>query len=142
MPVFGSAQWSGPAGNPTPSAPGLDVNTIQNVGESGQSYLGLGVGASSLRAETTAAGSIPLRTNNTQAVPTAALLALQVGGTTAWSLANGAQAGGTNVGGTVYFGTGAPVNASGVNGDIYLRVDGGAATTIYQRRAGAWVGIV
>ena len=39
-------------------------------------------------------------------------------------------------------GTGAPNNANGDNGDFYLRSDGGALTTIYQKRAGAWVGIV
>lgn len=38
--------------------------------------------------------------------------------------------------------TGAPNNANGQDGDIYLRVDGGVLTTIYQKRAGAWVGIV
>ncbi|SRR5258706_40675 len=39
-------------------------------------------------------------------------------------------------------GTGAPNNANGNNGDIYFRSDGAALTTIYQRRAGAWVGII
>lgn len=39
-------------------------------------------------------------------------------------------------------GTGAPNNTNGNNGDFYLRSDGGALTTIYQKRAGAWVGIV
>lgn len=39
-------------------------------------------------------------------------------------------------------GTGAPFNADGQNGDFYFRSDGGALTTIYQKRAGAWVGIV
>jgi hypothetical protein len=39
-------------------------------------------------------------------------------------------------------GTGAPNNANGANGDIYFRSDGGALSTVYQRRAGAWVGIV
>jgi hypothetical protein len=43
---------------------------------------------------------------------------------------------------SVYGGTGAPVNGEGANGDIYIRSDGGALTTIYQRRAGAWVGIL
>jgi hypothetical protein len=43
---------------------------------------------------------------------------------------------------SLYAGTGAPNNANGANGDIYFRSDGGALTTIYQRRAGAWVGIV
>jgi hypothetical protein len=39
-------------------------------------------------------------------------------------------------------GTGAPSSINGNNGDIYFRSDGGSGTTIYQRRAGAWVGIV
>lgn len=42
----------------------------------------------------------------------------------------------------LYAGTGAPNNANGNNGDIYFNAAGGALTTIYQRRAGAWVGIV
>jgi hypothetical protein len=42
----------------------------------------------------------------------------------------------------IYGNTGAPNNANGANGDFYFRADGGAGTTIYQRRAGAWVGIV
>lgn len=55
---------------------------------------------------------------------------------------SGAYAGATATGGTIAYGTGAPNNANGTNGDLYVRVDGGALTTIYQRRAGAWVGIV
>lgn len=39
-------------------------------------------------------------------------------------------------------GTGAPNNAQGSDGWIYLRSDGGAGTTIYHKRAGSWVGIV
>lgn len=39
-------------------------------------------------------------------------------------------------------GTGAPNNANGNNGDVYFRSDGGSLTTIYQKRAGSWVGIV
>lgn len=42
----------------------------------------------------------------------------------------------------IYAGTGAPNNANGNDGDFYLRGDGGVLTTIYQRRAGAWVGVV
>ena len=42
----------------------------------------------------------------------------------------------------IYAGTGAPNNANGANGDIYFRSDGGALTTVYQRRVGAWAGIV
>jgi hypothetical protein len=37
---------------------------------------------------------------------------------------------------------GAPSNSNGSNGDFYFRSDGGAGTTIYQKRAGSWVGIV
>jgi hypothetical protein len=39
-------------------------------------------------------------------------------------------------------GTGAPSNGTGSDGDLYARKDGGTGTTIYQRRSGAWVGIV
>jgi hypothetical protein len=39
-------------------------------------------------------------------------------------------------------GNGAPNNANGNNGDVYFNSAGGALTTIYQKRAGAWVGIV
>jgi hypothetical protein len=42
----------------------------------------------------------------------------------------------------LWAGSGAPNNSNGSNGDIYFRSDGGAGTTIYQRRSGAWVGIV
>ncbi len=42
----------------------------------------------------------------------------------------------------LYAGTGAPNNANGNNGDFYFNAAGGALTTIYQRRAGAWVGII
>ena len=41
-----------------------------------------------------------------------------------------------------YAGSGAPNNANGNDGDFYFRSDGGVLTTIYQRRAGAWVGVV
>lgn len=40
------------------------------------------------------------------------------------------------------FGTGAPSSSAGNNGDFYFRADGGSLTTIYQKRAGAWVGVV
>lgn len=42
----------------------------------------------------------------------------------------------------LFAGTGAPNNANGQNGDVYFRSDGGAGTTIYQKRAGSWTGIV
>lgn len=50
--------------------------------------------------------------------------------------------GGAVVTGTITYGTGAPNNANGADGDLFVRTDGAALTTIYQRRAGAWVGIV
>lgn len=53
--------------------------------------------------------------------------------TTPASLAGGVQ---TN---QIWYGTGVPANGSGQNGDLYIRADGGAGTTIYQKRAGAWV---
>jgi hypothetical protein len=39
----------------------------------------------------------------------------------------------------LYSGHGVPPAAMGANGDIYLRVDGGVGSCIYQRRSGAWV---
>lgn len=42
----------------------------------------------------------------------------------------------------LYGGVGAPDNADGSDGDFYFRSDGGAGTSIYHKRAGAWVGIV
>lgn len=42
----------------------------------------------------------------------------------------------------LYANTGAPNNANGNNGDFYFNAAGGALTSIYQRRAGVWVGIV
>jgi len=63
--------------------------------------------------------------------------------------ASGIQVGhGTSGGMCLYFGTGAPSavypKTSGMpqNGSFYFQADGGALTTIYQARAGAWVGIV
>ena len=42
----------------------------------------------------------------------------------------------------IYGGNGAPDITGGVNGDVYFRSDGAALTTIYQKRAGLWTGIV
>lgn len=42
----------------------------------------------------------------------------------------------------LWSGSGVPLNATGNNGDIYFNALGGALTTIYQKRAGAYVGIV
>lgn len=42
----------------------------------------------------------------------------------------------------IYGGSGAPSNANGANGDIFIRADGAGGTTIYHKRAGAWVGVV
>ncbi len=54
----------------------------------------------------------------------------------------GTDAGALQTAAGIYAGTGAPNNANGANGDVYIRSDGGALTTMYQRRAGAWVGVV
>lgn len=40
------------------------------------------------------------------------------------------------------FGTAPPAATVGNNGDFFFNSTGGAGTTIYQKRAGAWVGIV
>lgn len=68
------------------------------------------------------------------------------------SLASGGDAGAVNAlpkllwesitGPGLRFSVGAPNNANGIDGDIYFNRDGGALTTIYHKRAGAWVGIV
>lgn len=42
-------------------------------------------------------------------------------------------------GGGVLSGAGVPANSVGLDGQIYVRTDGGAGSTIYQRRSGAWV---
>lgn len=39
-------------------------------------------------------------------------------------------------------GAGVPSNAVGADGFVYLRSDGGAGSTIYHKRSGAWVGII
>jgi hypothetical protein len=54
----------------------------------------------------------------------------------------GTDAGALQTASGLFAGTGAPNNANGADGDIYFRSDGGALTTVYQRRAGAWVGVV
>lgn len=40
------------------------------------------------------------------------------------------------------YGEGSPSANIGANGNFYFRSDGGSMTTIYQKRSGAWVGIV
>ena len=42
----------------------------------------------------------------------------------------------------IYCGTGAPSNGLGSNGNYYFRADGGVATHIYFKSAGAWAGII
>jgi hypothetical protein len=42
----------------------------------------------------------------------------------------------------IYAGSGGPNASNGANGDFYFRSDGAALTTIYHKRAGAWVGVV
>lgn len=52
---------------------------------------------------------------------------------------SGSLAGATNAGPNLFGGTGAPNNANGANGDVYFRLDSGAGTSMYVKRAGAWV---
>lgn len=52
------------------------------------------------------------------------------------------DSGGTQSASAFYAGSGAPNNANGADGDFFFRSDGGVLSTIYQRRAGAWVGVV
>ena len=54
----------------------------------------------------------------------------------------GTDAGAAQTACGIFAGTGAPNNANGADGDVFFRSDGGVLTTVYQRRAGAWVGIV
>ena len=54
----------------------------------------------------------------------------------------GTPAGVDQVNAGLFGGSGAPNNANGNNGDFYFRGDGGAGTSIYMKRAGAWVAIV
>jgi hypothetical protein len=66
-----------------------------------------------------------------------------------WPMANPGQpatsvsfetSGGVKIGAaTIYTGVGVPGFSPNADGDIYLRTDGGAGTTLYQRRTGAWV---
>ena len=62
--------------------------------------------------------------------------------TTAAKIFPGTDGGAVQTTAGMYAGTGAPNNANGNNGDFYFRADGGAMTTIYHKRAGAWVGVV
>lgn len=50
--------------------------------------------------------------------------------------------GGTQTASRLFVVTGAPSNADGQNGDYVFRSDGGALTRIYQKVAGAWVGVL
>lgn len=61
---------------------------------------------------------------------------------TAGKIQPGDDSGGYQSATGMYGGTGAPNNANGIDGDFYLRSDGGALTTIYHKRAGTWVGVV
>lgn len=50
--------------------------------------------------------------------------------------------GGTQTASRLFVVTGAPSNADGQNGDYVFRSDGGVLTRIYQKVAGAWVGVL
>ena len=54
----------------------------------------------------------------------------------------GTDAGAAQTATGIMAGNGVPNNANGQNGDFYFNAAGGAVTTIYQKLAGAWVGIV
>lgn len=75
------------------------------------------------------------------------ILGTNTGANNRWSFANTGQfypatdAAASQTAAGIFAGTGAPNNANGNNGDIYIRSDGGALTTIYQRRTGAWAGV-
>lgn len=43
---------------------------------------------------------------------------------------------------TVWGGTGPPSNSNGADGDVYIAKDGGAGTTVYQKRTGSWTAIL
>jgi len=79
------------------------------------------------------------------------LIDLQTGGSTSTRVTQlnaygkiypGADEGSIQTSAGLLAGPGAPDNANGSDGDIFIRSDGGALTTIYQRRSGSWVGIV
>lgn len=61
---------------------------------------------------------------------------------TAGSVSLGALGGGFQTATKMHACTGVPSNANGSDGDFCFRSDGGAGTSIYHKRAGAWVGIV
>jgi hypothetical protein len=42
----------------------------------------------------------------------------------------------------VFGGAGVPAASGGLNGDLFVRKDGGAMTTVYQKRAGVWTAIL
>ena len=46
---------------------------------------------------------------------------------------------GSSGGAVIHSGSGAPAASLGTNGDLYVRVDGGSGTVLYQKRAGSWV---
>jgi hypothetical protein len=105
------------ASNYTRSAWQFDANGVQIAGESA----GAG-GDANISITLTPKGTGSIRTTGKIYPATDALAAQTAAG--------------------IFAGTGAPSDANGDNGDFYLRSDGGLLTTIYQKRAGAWVGIV
>lgn len=85
-------------------------------------------------------GAITLKGNATTGAATPTDLAIGQGPNGQFYPVTDANAAQTASG--IFAGTGAPNNANGNNGDVYIRSDGGAGTTIYHRRAGAWVGVL
>jgi hypothetical protein len=104
------------ASNYTRSAWQFDANGVQLAGESA------GTGDANISITLTPKGTGSIRTTGKIYPATDALAAQTAAG--------------------ILAGTGAPSNANGSDGDFYLRSDGGALSTIYQKRAGTWAGIV
>lgn len=76
-----------------------------------------------------------------------AIIAIQVDGPTGQvklgnKLYPGTDAAAQQTAAGIYAGSGVPSDANGADGDFYFNGAGGAMTTIFQRRSGAWVGIV
>lgn len=87
---------------------------------------------------------IQFSTTPTGGTATQSSMEIEAGGRvkTRTKISPGTDAGAYQTACGLYAGTGAPSNANGADGDFYFRSDGGALTTVYQRRAGTWTGIV
>lgn len=110
---------------------------------------GLSIGAGSTAFDGTSAGHFVGSAAGTMFAANAALgftgslMDAQVAGVNVFMVDSGGGVRPGNFGAAgalkLWTGTGVPSSANGVNGDLYFRSDGGAGTTLYQKRAGAWV---